>query len=213
MYWNGSTWTSEPSTFSVGWRAMNPIVECETNRQLGDGYDGKTGLLIPISTSLSGRMSLEMMQTDGNTITNVELETLEVEYVRKNSAKQVNTQKSIEMKGSTGVDCLDEYNQSCMFCTSPKVNGYGSVADFNGIPLVVFNYNGRRFIPEAYRMNTIKNWMDNPLSVLDIEIKDSDPLINRYETVGESDDWPEYSILAVGHDWRESKLKVKLIES
>lgn len=212
-YWNGSAWTHTKSSFTVAWKVPTEggkIETIETNRFLGDGYDGLRGRMIPINQNLSGQISLECT----GTLANIYIEKLAISYARPNSnalGAKAKLQDTIEVKSETGVQVTESYSQECKFATSPDVNGYGVVLDFNGVALESYPYQRGSRRPEDQRNGMIQYRMNRPLSVLDVIVKDSGAIANRFEWIDEGE-WTSYNILSIAKDWREDSVKLKLIE-
>lgn len=210
-YWNGTNWVKQPATFVVGWRQQDPTVECETNRTLGDGYDGYKGLIIPINVWLSGKVQLELIQAAPNvSSTNIHIDDIQLKYVNKKFIDEY--KDDVIYNTSTSAECIDEYSQDCKFATSSDISGYGAVLNFTGAALDRYNYNGREVPPEENRMRTIAFRMSSPKSQIDVDVKDSDCIAHPWEVLGASDKYPSYSILSTSRNWRDSKINVKLIQ-
>lgn len=211
-YWNGGHWSDQPETFVLGWRSEEQsIQECDTNRYLGDGYDGCKGQIIPIPTNLQGKIVLELIGSTQGGFLDHYFEDIALQYVRPHNKKNDEGKKEVEVVEQTEVDSIADYSQSCMFATSRDVNGYGTVLAYSGVALSAYNYGGTWQIPEVFR-NGLVRWNNNrPLSVLDIEVSSDGPLQNRYQHIGEAE-WSAYIILSMSRDWRDDKLKLKLLE-
>lgn len=213
FYWNGTVWLKSPTTFSIGWRGEEEIKECQTNRSLNDKYNGKKGMIIPVPIDMHGQIVLELMQTEtGGTSGEYVLKNLELSYIRPDDKKlDDDLPTEVVEEDTLSINSVEDYSQECAFATSPTSNGYGTALGFEGSAIDHYVYESDIMRPEYFRLNCIKRRRNMPLSVLSINVKDSDSISNRYEYIGKSS-WSAYSILSADHDWRDDLLKLKLVE-
>ena len=219
-YWNGNSWQTQPTTFAVGWKLPpigQPIVECESNRTLGDGYDGMKGLIIPLTDDMHGKVSLRLFYEDRAGVTeNVYFEDIQLSYVRKNrtpGGKPIEEESELTISEVLSNKDIEEYTQSCEFSSFAGVNGYGIALNHDFTPVRDLPYGDeQRVVPEQRRLDLVKALRSSPASLLDIEIKNTNTLKNRYEHVAEGELFPGYLPLSVGDEWRDGKRKVKLIK-
>lgn len=211
-YWNGSGWTNAETTFAIGWKTEDAETgekyEIASNRTLGDGYDGVKGMVFPINQTMSGKMEISLVGVETTGIDAMYFEEMSLQYVKYSSSLKSATElpKEVKEKRSCNSDAISAYNETCMFATSPKTNGYGAVLNFSNIPISYYTYGSYASTPEAHRADVQTGERVVPRSVLSVDIDDADYLNVRTNIVY------GYHLLSVSHDWRDGKMNVELIQ-
>lgn len=211
-YWNGSGWTNAESTFTIGWKTEDAETgekyEIASNRTLGDGYNGVKGMVFPINQTLSGKMEISLVGVEATGIDAMYFEEFSLQYVKYNSSSKSATElpKEVKEKKSCNSDAVSSYNETCMFATSPKTNGYGAVLTHSNIPLSYYSYGTGYVMPETRRANVHYNERLYSRSILSIDIDDGGIMNNRCNVIH------NYYPIATSHNWRDNVITLTLIE-
>jgi len=112
-------------------------------------------------------------------------------------------------------DSKEEWNANCIFASDNNMEyGYGLLLDANGNIISTVEYNGDDQHPEQHLADRVVDYWATAKRMLDLSvIKNRIAAITPHTKVTVATESGQvFAPLAIGHDWRDDKLKLTLIE-
>lgn len=185
---------------------------------------------IPVGEDTYGYIFIDIMgahdYTNGKEIESFEIANLEISYsrdtidiptstrvVRGRELKQerVTTQEYSSVNTN---DSKEEWNANCIFASDNNMEyGYGLLLDESGNIISTVNYGGTPAHPEQHLANRVVNYWATAKRMLDLDvIKNNIAAIAPHTKVTVGSEGGQFVPLAIGHDWRDDKVKLTLIQ-
>ena len=185
---------------------------------------------IPVGEDTYGYIFIDIMgahdYTNGNEIEAFEIANLEISYSRDtidipDSTSVVRSRKletervtSKEYSNSNSNDSKEEWNANCIFASDNNMEyGYGLLLDASGNIISTVNYGGTPAHPEQHLADRVVNYWATAKRMLDLDVlKNNIAAIAPHTKVTVGSEGGQFVPLAIGHDWRNDKVKLTLIQ-
>lgn len=185
---------------------------------------------IPVGQDTYGYIFIDIMgahdYTNDNEIKAFEIANLEISYSRDTidiptstsvvrprelKTERVTTQ---EYSAVNTNDSKEEWNANCIFASDNNMEyGYGLLLDDNGNIISTVNYGGIPAHPEQHLANRVVNYWATAKRMLDLDVlKNNIAAIAPHTKVTVGSEGGQFVPLAIGHDWRDDKVKLTLIQ-
>jgi hypothetical protein len=185
---------------------------------------------IPVEEDTYGYIFIDIMgahdYTNGNEIEAFEIANLEISYSRDTidipdstsvvRPRELKTERvtSKEYSATNTNDSREEWNANCIFASDNNMEyGYGLLLDDNGNIISTLNYGGIPAHPEQHLANRVVNYWATAKRMLDLDVlKNNITAIAPHTKVTVGSEGGQFVPLAIGHDWRDDKVKLTLIQ-
>ena len=121
---------------------------------------------------------------------------------------------SKEYSNSNANDSKEEWNANCIFASDNNMEyGYGLLLDASGNIVSTVNYGGTPAHPEQHLADRVVNYWATAKRMLDLDVlKNNIAAISPHTKVTVGSEGGQFVPLAIGHDWRNDKVKLTLIQ-
>jgi len=186
---------------------------------------------IPVPENTYGYIFIDIMgahdYTNDNEIEAFEIANLEISYSRDTidipdstsvvRPRELKTERvtTKEYSNTNTNDSKEEWNANCIFASDNNMEyGYGLLLDANGNIISTVEYDGDDQHPEQHLADRVVNYWATAKRMLDLSvIKNRIAAITPHTKVTVATESGQvFAPLAIGHDWRDDKLKLTLIE-
>ena len=185
---------------------------------------------IPVEANTYGYIFIDVMgahdYTNGNEIESFEIANLEISYSRETIDIPTSTsvvrarelkQERVTTKEYSAVntnDSKEEWNANCIFASDNNMEyGYGLLLDASGNIIPTVNYGGTPAHPEQHLADRVVNYWATAKRMLDLDVlKNNIAAISPHTKVTVGSEGGQFVPLAIGHDWRNDKVKLTLIQ-
>ena len=185
---------------------------------------------IPVGEDTYGYIFIDIMgahdYTNDNEIEAFEIANLEISYSRDTidipdstsvvRSRELKTERvtSKEYSNSNSNDSKEEWNANCIFASDNNMEyGYGLLLDASGNIISTVNYGGTLAHPEQHLADRVVNYWATAKRMLDLDVlKNNIAAIAPHTKVTVGSEGGQFVPLAIGHDWRDDKVKLTLIQ-
>ena len=188
---------------------------------------------IPVEEDTYGYIFIDIMgahdYTNGNEIEAFEIANLEISYSRDTidipdstsvvRPRELKTERvtSQEYSAVNSNDSKEEWNANCIFASDNNMEyGYGLLLDASGNIISTVQYGGSALNqqhPEQHLADRVVNYWATAKRMLDLDvIKSNIAAIAPHTKVTVGSESGQFVPLAIGHDWRNDKVKLTLIQ-
>ena len=185
---------------------------------------------IPVGEDTYGYIFIDIMgahdYTNGNEIEAFEIANLEISYSRDTinipdstsvvRSRELKTERvtSKEYSNSNSNDSKEEWNANCIFASDNNMEyGYGLLLDASGNIISTVNYGGTPAHPEQHLADRVVNYWATAKRMFDLDLlKNNIAAIAPHTKVTVGSEGGQFVPLAIGHNWRDDKVKLTLIQ-
>ena len=185
---------------------------------------------IPVGEDTYGYIFIDIMgahdYTNGNEIEAFEIANLEISYSRDTidiptstsvvRGRELKTERvtSKEYSNSNSNDSKEEWNANCIFASDNNMEyGYGLLLDASGNIISTVNYGGTPAHPEQHLADRVVNYWATAKRMFDLDVlKNNIAAIAPHTKVTVGSEGGQFVPLAIGHNWRDDKVKLTLIQ-
>lgn len=126
---------------------------------------------------------------------------------------KIERKSNIEYKSSNNNNVLDEWNADCIYATdNNNVFGFGTIIDTDNTYLEIISYNGGTPThPEQHLANRVTGYWETSKTVISMEVRSdriTEPSPMNKVTIDSTTGYP----IAIGHEWRDDIVILKILE-
>ena len=185
---------------------------------------------IPVENGTYGYVFIDIIcghdYTNNNDFDNFQIANFSIEYSRDTyemplhigqvrprelKTERVTTQ---EYSAVNTNDSKEEWNANCIFASDNNMEyGYGLLLNASGNIISTVNYGGTPAHPEQHLANRVANYWATAKRMLDLDVlKNNIAAITPHTKVTVGSEGGQFVPLAIGHNWRDDKVKLTLIQ-
>lgn len=209
-YWNGSTWGTARSLFSVALDGQS-FKNTKTINDLYENADG--GYMVPITLTLFGKLELEVLMSDQVCGYHQYATTFELQYCPVETATtEKKEDESITYMSPVQAKSTDDIEQEIgMASFVSDTYGLGTLALPNGNPLTTLypNYGGGAIRPEQGIISLAKTELSSTRRKINVECRETDILPVQQLTYNNR----VYNINSFSRSLGESVMTLNLVET
>lgn len=224
-YWNGSSWTTTESTFTIyfgveGDPSASGDLPITDTRQRNDPYPNYNGVGIPITDAIGGIIQFDFALSHVHGAVTYEtisasIKSLEIGFLRHNNYAPYNDDEENVYTQNTGNDFVETKDVSTIFaCDKGNAFGYGIVLneDYSYCTRIGYSYSGgiQDQAAEQHLLNRIIDRLGCVRENLELYIDASEAIFTPL-TMCEGTSYSYYPI-AFDQNWRAEETKLTLIE-